>query len=60
MAPWQVDRARRESRAWNPVALGRAILAAADADAAVKGAGRDPVYAVEHLVTYVCRQSRVR
>ncbi|WP_198393160.1 DNA polymerase III subunit delta [Brevibacterium yomogidense] len=60
MAPWQVDRARRESRAWNPVALGRAILAAADADAAVKGGGRDPVYAVEHLVAYVCRQSRVR
>ena len=60
MAPWQVDRARRESRAWNPVALGRAILAAAAADAAVKGGGRDPVYAVEYLVAYVCRQSRAR
>lgn len=60
MAPWQVDRARRESRAWNPLALGRAILAAADADAAVKGGGRDPVYAVEHLVAFVCNQSRVR
>ena len=42
------------------MALGRAILAAADADAAVKGGGRDPVYAVEYLVAYVCQQSRAR
>jgi DNA polymerase-3 subunit delta len=60
MAPWQVDRARRESRAWNPVALGRALLAAAEADEAVKGGGRDPVYAVESLVASVCRLSRMR
>lgn len=60
MAPWQVDRARRESRAWNSVALGRAILAAAEADEAVKGGGRDPVFAVERLVATVCRLSRLR
>ncbi|RAF63427.1 DNA polymerase III subunit delta, partial [Burkholderia multivorans] len=45
MAPWQVDRARREVRRWNEVALGQSLIAAAEADEAVKGGGRDPVYA---------------
>lgn len=60
MAPWQVDRAKREVRGWNEVALGRALLAAAEADEAVKGGGRDPEYAVERLVAVVAEQSRVR
>ncbi|WP_029089059.1 DNA polymerase III subunit delta [Brevibacterium album] len=60
MAPWQVDRAKREMRSWNEVALGRAILAAAEADEAVKGGGRDPEYAAERLVAFVAEQSRVR
>src|SRR5699024_352893 len=33
-APRQVDRARREARRWNEVALGQSLLAAAEADAA--------------------------
>ncbi|MBR7503895.1 DNA polymerase III subunit delta, partial [Mycobacterium tuberculosis] len=41
MAPWQVDRARREVRRWNEVALGQSLIAAAEADEAVKGGGRD-------------------
>lgn len=60
MAPWQVDRARREMRAWNDVALGRVLIEVAEADYAVKGGGRDPVYALERLVTFICQQSRVR
>lgn len=60
MAPWQVDRARREVRRWDEVALGQSIVAAAHADEAVKGGGRDPVYAVEALVTEVCRLARRR
>ncbi|GAA2008838.1 DNA polymerase III subunit delta [Brevibacterium samyangense] len=60
IAPWQVDRARRDLRSWNDVALGRAILDVADADEAVKGGGRDPVYAVERLVTAVARAARTR
>ncbi|RBP63945.1 DNA polymerase III delta subunit [Brevibacterium sanguinis] len=55
MAPWQVDRARREVRRWNEVALGQSLIAAAEADEAVKGGGRDPVYAVESFVAEVCR-----
>ena len=35
-------------------------IAAAEADEAVKGGGRDPVYAVESFVSEVCRLSRTR
>lgn len=50
MAPWQVDRARRDLRGWAPEALAEGILALAEADSAVKGGGRDAVYAVEKAV----------
>lgn len=60
MAPWQVDRARREVRRWNEVALGQSLIAAAEADEAVKGGGRDPVYAVEWFVSEVARLARQR
>lgn len=50
MAPWQVDRARRELAGWSDPGLADAIRAVAQADAAVKGGGRDPVYAVERAV----------
>lgn len=50
MAPWQVDRARRELSGWRDSGLAAAVLALAEADSAVKGGGRDPVYAVERLV----------
>ena len=53
MAPWQVDRARRELSGWTDAGLARAVLALAEADAAVKGAGRDPVFAVERAVLTV-------
>ena len=53
MAPWQVDRARRDVQAWSDDGLARAIEGIATADAAVKGAERDPVYAVERLVRLV-------
>src|SRR4051794_7624184 len=53
MAPWQVDRARRELSGWTDAGLAAAITALAEADTAVKGAGRDPVYAVERAVLTV-------
>jgi len=53
MAPWQVDRARRELVGWGPQGLAAAIVATAEADTMVKGGGRDPVYAVERLVLTV-------
>ena len=53
MAPWMIDRARRSLRGWTGPTLGVAIVAVAEADAMVKGDGRDPVYAVERLVDIV-------
>lgn len=53
MAPWQIDRARRELAGWTPEGLARAITAVAAADAEVKGGGRDPVFAVERAVLRV-------
>ncbi|MFN8076103.1 MAG: DNA polymerase III subunit delta [Kineosporiaceae bacterium] len=55
MAPWQIDRARRELQGWSQEGLARAVLAVADADTAVKGGGRDPVYAVERAVLTVAQ-----
>lgn len=53
MAPWMVDRARASLRGWTAPTLGLAIVAVAEADAMVKGDGRDPVFAVERLVDIV-------
>lgn len=55
LASWQVDRARRELAAWTPESLALAITAVAQADAEVKGAGRDPVFAVERAVLTVAQ-----
>jgi DNA polymerase-3 subunit delta len=50
MAPWQLDRARKDLQHWSPEGLADAITAVAQADAEVKGAGRDPHFAVERAV----------
>lgn len=55
LAPWQVDRARRELRGWSPEGLATAIQAIAQADAQVKGASRDPQFAVERAVLTVAQ-----
>ena len=53
MKDWQVDRARRDLSGWNERSLGMAIQATARADAEVKGAARDPIFALERMVTVV-------
>ncbi|HET8616322.1 MAG TPA: DNA polymerase III subunit delta [Actinomycetales bacterium] len=67
MAPWQVDKARRQLRGWTPDGLAAAIEAVAAADLAVKGGlpvpGRraeDPVYAVERAVLTIGSARRAR
>ena len=50
LAPWQVDRARRDLQGWDDAGLGRSIELLAETDAAVKGAERDPVYAIERMI----------
>ena len=56
MAPWQVDRARRDAQGWEPAGLGRAIAFTAETDERVKGGARDPEYAVERLVTVIAHR----
>jgi len=53
MKDWQVDRARRDLAGWNERSLGMAIQATARADAEVKGAARDPIFALERMITVV-------
>ncbi|MFD5863981.1 DNA polymerase III subunit delta [Agromyces sp. NPDC127015] len=58
MAPWQVDRARRDLVGWTDEGLGVAIETLAATDAAVKGAERDPVFALERLVGVIAARGR--
>lgn len=58
MAPWQVDRARRDLAGWDDAGLARTIEALATTDAAVKGAERDPVFALERLVGIIASRGR--
>ncbi|RZS60252.1 DNA polymerase III subunit delta [Xylanimonas ulmi] len=55
---WQVRNAQKDLQRWTPEGLAGAITAVAQADADVKGAGRDPVYAVETAVLTIARAAR--
>lgn len=58
LAPWQVDRARRDLQGWTGEGLGVAIETVAETDENVKGGGRDPVYALERMVTVISARGR--
>lgn len=60
LAPWQVDRARRDLQGWTDAGLATAIQALAVADAAVKGAERDPVFALERMIGIVSARGAER
>jgi DNA polymerase III delta subunit len=53
MPPWKIDRVRAQLRGWTPAAVAAAVRAVADADAALKGGGTDPGYALEKAVMAV-------
>ena len=57
MKDWQVDRARRDLSGWNERTLGMAIQATARADADVKGAARDPIFALERMITVIATRA---
>jgi DNA polymerase-3 subunit delta len=58
--PWKLKNIRRQASGWTPRGLAVAIQAAADADAAVKGAGGDRMWACERLVISVLRAHALR
>lgn len=55
MPPWKVDVVRRQLRGWTAEGVATALTAVAAADAAVKGGGADPVYALEQCVITIAR-----
>jgi DNA polymerase-3 subunit delta len=57
MAPWQIDKARRQLNNWSPGQLADAVGAIALADAEVKGAASDPIYALEKALTRITSRS---
>jgi DNA polymerase-3 subunit delta len=60
MPPWKIDRVRQQMRGWSGDGVSAALRAVAEADAAVKGGGADPAYALEKAVVAVARASRSR
>lgn len=58
MAPWQVERAQRETRGWTEGDLARAIDLAAETELALKGGSRDPEYALERYVLFIAKRGR--
>jgi DNA polymerase-3 subunit delta len=53
MPPWKVDRVRQQLRGWSGDGVAEAIRAVAEADAAIKGAGDDPGYALERAIVAI-------
>ena len=60
VAPWQIDKARRQLSGWNPKSLSAAVVALADADAQIKGAAADPIFALERVVLSIARSRGAR
>lgn len=58
MAPWQVERAMADARRWRERDLAECIELAADTEWQLKGGSRDPVFALERLVTVISRHGR--
>ena len=54
MAPWQIDKARRQLNGWNASTLPNAVAAIAKCDAQVKGGASDPIYALERAIITIC------
>jgi DNA polymerase-3 subunit delta len=60
MPPWKIDRVRQQMRGWSADGVSVALRAVAEADAAVKGGGDDPEYALEMAVITVAKAARSR
>jgi DNA polymerase-3 subunit delta len=56
MAPWQLDKARKEVRLFSEDSLTALVELVAQTDADVKGASREPEYSVERLILAMARK----
>ena len=50
MAPWQIEKARKQLSQWTPASLAGAVVAVAQADADIKGAAADPIHSLERAI----------
>ncbi len=50
LPPWQIDKARRQLQGWTPTTLSAAVVKLAQADADIKGASAEPLYALERCI----------
>lgn len=57
MQAWQITRAKKDLAGWNEQSLSLAIQAVARADEEVKGASRDPLFALERMVTIIATRA---
>jgi DNA polymerase-3 subunit delta len=60
MAPWQIDKARRQLTGWSPRAIAAAVEAVAKADGDVKGASSDPIFALEKALATIAAARTAR
>lgn len=58
MAPWQVDKARKELSGWTEGELIELVQLVAKTDADVKGAAREPEYSVERLLMAMAKADK--
>jgi DNA polymerase-3 subunit delta len=56
--PWAVERARKDIVGWTEEGMANAVREIARTDAAVKGAERDPKYAVERMLLLLARKGQ--
>ena len=59
VAPWVLDKTRRDLTGWSDEGLANVILEMAVADAAAKGAEKDSVFALERLVLLIAHKGLI-
>ena len=60
LAPWQIDKARKQLNGWSENGLVKAVIAIAAVDADIKGAASDPKYALERAIMTVTTAKSTR
>ena len=60
LAPWQIEKARKQLTGWSQNGLAKAVIAIAAVDADIKGAASDPKYALERAVMTVSTAKSAR
>lgn len=60
LAPWQIDKARRQLQKWSPALIAFSVQELSRADVAIKGAEADPLYALERSVVAIASKVGAR